>query len=292
MKGILLAGGSGSRLYPLTTITSKQLLPVYDKPLICYPLSTLMMLGITDILVISTPKDTPVIKDYLGDGSNLGITLSYAIQDEPKGIAEAFIIGEEFIGDDSVTLILGDNVFNFGPQIQSIASTLQSDMNGALIFGYYVTDPQRFGVIEYDENYEVLSLEEKPKHPKSNYAAVGLYAYDNNVVEYAKNLNVSARGELEITDLNLKYMEQGNLKALPFKRGIAWLDAGTPHSLLAAANYVEMIERMQGLKLCCPEEVAYRMGYISLNDLKNSLKNIKDCHYTDYLENHVISQKS
>ncbi len=291
MKGILLAGGSGSRLYPLTTITSKQLLPVYDKPLICYPLSTLMMLGITDILIISTPKDTPVIEDYLGDGADLGITLSYTVQDEPKGIAEAFVIGDEFIGDDPVTLILGDNIFNFGPQIQSIANTLQSDFDGALIFGYYVTDPQRFGVIEYDESYDVLSLEEKPKQPKSNYAAVGLYAYDNTVVEYAKNLKPSARGELEITDLNLKYLEKTALKALPFKRGIAWLDAGTPHSLLAAANYVEMIERMQGLKLCCPEEVAYRMGYISVNDLKQKIKNIKDCDYTEYLENHVIHQK-
>lgn len=291
MKGILLAGGTGSRLYPLTTITSKQLLPVYDKPLICYPLATLMMLGITEILIISTPQDTPVIKNYLGDGNKFGITLSYEIQDEPKGIAEAFIIGSDFIENDPVTLILGDNIFNFGPQIQSIAKSLQHGIDGALIFGYHVNDPARFGVIEYDKNYNVLSIEEKPQHPKSNYAAVGLYAYDNTVVNVAKNLKPSARGELEITDINLFYMQQKKIKAIPFKRGIAWLDAGTPQSLLAASTYVETMERMQGLKFCCLEEVAFNMGYITTNDLIKIINDMKNCDYKLYLENNVIVTK-
>lgn len=288
MKGILLAGGTGSRLYPLTTITSKQLLPVYDKPLICYPLSTLMMLGIRDILIISTPQDTPVIEDYLNDGSQLGLNISYKIQDEPKGIAEAFLIAEDFIGDDDVTLILGDNIFNIGKQIQTISQDIQSGVKGAQIFGYHVSDPERFGVIEFDDNYNVLSLEEKPEHPKSNFAAVGLYVYDNSVIEKTKSLEPSARGELEITDLNKKYIEESTLKATPFKRGVAWIDAGTPDSLLEASNYVAMMEKMQGLKLCCVEEVAYRMNFIKRNDLETLINNMKKSNYKHYLEKYVL----
>lgn len=287
MKGILLAGGSGSRLYPLTTITSKQLLPVYDKPMICYPLSTLMLLGIKEILIISTPEDTPRIQEYLGDGSKYGISLSYKVQDEPKGIAEAFTIGADFIGGDDVALILGDNIFHLGRQIQDLAQMAKGH-TGATIFGYHVSDPERFGVIEYDKNYNVLSLEEKPQVPKSNYAAVGLYFYDNKVVEYTKNLQPSARGELEITDLNLKYLAEGTLKAKPFKRGTAWLDAGTPDSLLEASNFIGMMERRQGLKISCLEEVAFNMGYISgaqLQDMINPMK--KGSDYRKYLE-HVL----
>ena len=287
MKGILLAGGSGTRLYPLTKITSKQLLPVYDKPMICYPLATLMLMGIKEILIISTPVDTPVIENYLGDGSQFGIKLSYKVQDEPKGITEAFVLGEDFIGDDNVALILGDNIFHLGKQTGEIAKRVQNH-SGALIFGYHVSDPERFGVIEYDKNYNVISLEEKPQKPKSNYAAVGLYFYDNKVVEYAKNLKPSARGEYEITDLNKKYLETGALKAQPFKRGTAWLDAGTPDSLLEASNFIAMMERRQGLKICCLEEVALNMDYISTEAFTALTSQLKEgSAYRKYLE-HVL----
>ncbi len=284
MKGILLAGGAGSRLYPLTQIVSKQLLPVYDKPMICYPLSTLMLFGIKDILIISTPKDTPNIEAYLGDGSHLGIRLSYKVQDEPRGIAEAFILAEDFIGEDTVSLILGDNIFHIGKQMQDISNDVQN-IDGAMIMGYHVRDPERFGVIEFDESYKVISLEEKPIMPKSHYAAVGLYFYDNKVVEYAKKLKPSARGELEITDLNNVYLNQGKLSARVFKRGAAWLDAGTPDSLLEASNFVEMLEKRQGLKISCLEEVALNKGFIDKSKFKELVHGIKKgSDYRQYLE--------
>lgn len=285
MKGIVLAGGSGTRLYPLTKITSKQLLPVYDKPMICYPLATLMLIGIKDILIISTPEDTPNIKNFFGDGSKFGINLSYKVQEAPKGIAEAFILGEEFIGDDECCLILGDNIFYMGELIKDLKNKV-SGQTGATIMAYHVKDPERFGVVEFrDEDHKVLSLEEKPKKPKSNYAAVGLYFYDNRVVEYAKNLKPSARGELEITDLNNVYLKDGELKVVLMKRGTAWLDAGTPESLLASSNYVGMVEQRQGLKIACLEEIAYRMDYINDNQLQSLIDELKDgIDYKEYLK--------
>jgi glucose-1-phosphate thymidylyltransferase len=285
-KGIVLAGGSGSRLYPLTNITSKQLLPVYDKPMICYPVATLMMLGIKDILIISTPEDTPNIMKYFKDGSKLGLNIEYKIQDKPQGIAQAFTIGEDFIGDDEVCLILGDNIFYMGEQINHIRDYIDDNSKGATIFGYHVPDASRFGVIEFnEETKEVLSIEEKPAKPKSNYAAVGLYFYDNEVVKMAKNLKPSKRGELEITDINKIYLENKTLKAIELKRGTAWLDAGTPESLLAASNYVGMIEQRQGLKISCLEEIAHKMGYLDDEGLKTIISEIKDgADYKNYLK--------
>jgi len=267
MKGIILAGGKATRLYPITKGVCKQMLPVYDKPLIYYPLSVLLLAGIKDILIISTPKDTPRFKDILGNGENLGISLSYIVQDEPKGIAEAFIIGADFIGSDAVSLILGDNIL-YGDGLGDLLKDAALLEKGALIFGYYVKDPERYGVIEFDKNFNVLSIEEKPEEPKSNWAATGLYFYDNAVVEIAKSLEPSARGELEITDVNNEYLKRDLLKTKPLSRGYAWLDTGTHDSLLDASLFIKTIEERQGLKIGCIEEVAYRKGYINADELR------------------------
>ena len=271
MKGIILAGGSGTRLYPLTKVTSKQLLPVYDKPMIYYPLSTLMLAGIRDILIISTPTDTPRFQDLLGDGSHFGIHLSYAVQPSPDGLAQAFLIGEEFIGDEPCAMILGDNIF-YGNDFSSILEKARRNAeNGrATVFGYYVPDPERFGVVEFDENEKVLSVEEKPEHPKSNYAITGLYFYPKGVSELAKQVRPSARGELEITTLNDMYLHRGILDAKIFGRGFAWLDTGTMESLLEAAEFVHMVEKRQGMKISAPEEIAFRFGWISTQELLES----------------------
>lgn len=268
MKGILLAGGAGTRLLPITTALSKQVLPVYDKPMIYYPLSILMLAGITDILIISTPRDVPVIRSVLGDGSKLGLSITYAEQPKPEGIAQAFIIGEKFIGNDPVCLVLGDNIFYAHDLIEQLekSSTLKNN-EGARVFAYHVSDPQRYGVIEFDKQYKALSIEEKPKSPKSSWAVTGLYFYDNNVINIAKSLKPSARGELEITDVNKAYLNQGNLAVELLGRGVAWLDTGTPDSLLSAAQFVQTIEKRQGLKVACIEEIAYRKGYISAQAL-------------------------
>jgi glucose-1-phosphate thymidylyltransferase len=273
MKGIILAGGSGTRLYPVTKSISKQIVPIYDKPMIYYPLSVLMLSGIKDILIISTPKDLPVFKDLLGDGSHIGLNLEYQIQKKPRGLADAFIVGEDFIGDDNVALILGDNVF-YGQSFTKILERAASLEEGATIFGYYVKDPTSFGVVEFDDNGKVLSLEEKPDEPKSNYAVPGLYFYDNTVVEKAKNLEPSDRGELEITDLNRKYLEEGNLMVEHFGRGMAWLDTGT---------HVEAIQKRQGLYISCIEEIAYRLGYIDSEQLKKLAKPLMKTNYGKYL---------
>ena len=283
MKGIILAGGSGTRLYPLTTVISKQLLPVYDKPMIYYPLSTLMLFGIKDILIISTPQDTPNIQKLFGDGKKYGLNLEYQIQNAPRGIAEAFIIGERFIGDDDVCLILGDNIFYMGDQLGRMNKDIQEN-KGAIVFGYHVPDPERFGVIEFDENRRVLSLEEKTKNPKSNYAAVGLYFYKNDVIEKARNLQPSARGELKITDLNNLYLQEGRLNVCFMRRGSAWLDAGTPDSLIDAGLYVQLIEKRQGLKISCIEEIAYRRGFINNQQMQNLISELKSSSYKNYLQ--------
>ena len=271
MKGIILAGGSGTRLYPLTKVTSKQLLPVYDKPMIYYPLSTLMLAGIRDILIISTPTDTPRFQDLLGDGSHFGIHLSYAVQPSPDGLAQAFLIGEEFIGDEPCAMILGDNIF-YGNDFSSILEKARRNAeNGrATVFGYYVPDPERFGIVEFDENEKVLSVEEKPEHPKSNYAITGLYFYPKGVSELAKQVRPSARGELEITTLNDMYLHRGILDAKIFGRGFAWLDTGTMESLLEAAEFVHMVEKRQGMKISAPEEIAFRFGWITPQELLES----------------------
>lgn len=286
LKGIILAGGKGKRLYPVTTAISKQLLPVYDKPMIYYPLSVLMLAGIREILIISTPRDVPLFHDLLGDGSHLGIKISYAIQKEPKGIAEAFIIGDKFIGEDNVALILGDNIF-FG---QSLTPTLKRCCQlkeGAIIFGYYVKNPHDFGVVEFDKNNNVISLEEKPLNPKSNYAVPGLYFYDQTVVEKVRKLQPSKRGELEITDLNKLYMQEQTLKIQLLGRGFAWLDTGTHDGLLNAANFVATIQKRQGLYIACLEEIAYRNGWITAKTLLESAERLYETDYGKYLMNLV-----
>jgi len=287
MKGIILAGGNATRLYPVTKGVCKQMLPVYDKPLIYYPLSTLMFAGIKDILIISTPKDTPRFKDLLGDGKDIGINLSYVIQKEPKGIAEAFIIGEEFIKDDNVCLILGDNIF-YGHGLTELLEQSFKKVDtegGSIIFGYWVKEPQRYAVVELDEEKRILNIEEKPKNPKSNYVVPGIYFCDNNVVEIAKNLKPSERGELEITDVINEYLKNKKLKIELMGRGYAWLDTGIHQTLLEAGNFVAAIEHRQGLKVACIEEVAYCKGYIDKEQILRLAKHLKNTHYGEYLEN-------
>lgn len=280
-KGIVLAGGAGSRLYPLTLVASKQLQPVYDKPMIYYPLSTLMRAGVQDILIISTPQDTPRFKDLLGDGSRFGIRLSYAVQPEPKGIAQAFLVGEEFIGGDAVSLILGDNIFYGKMGLTKIFSEFNG---GAKVFGYPVHDPERYGVVEFDKDGKAIGIEEKPAKPKSHYAVPGLYLYDNQVVELTKNLKPSARGELEITDVNVEYLKRGDLRVEKLERGIAWLDTGTHMSLLEASHFIGTLEARQGLKIACLEEIALRRGFVSKDQMRQIIDNTPKSSYRDYLE--------
>ena len=282
MKGIILAGGSGTRLYPLTKVTSKQLLPIYDKPMIYYPLSVLMNAGIREILIISTPDDTPRFESLLGDGRQFGIELSYAVQPSPDGLAQAFIIGEEFIGTDSVAMVLGDNIFH-GHGLTKRLQAAAAKESGATVFGYYVDDPERFGIVEFDEEGKAISLEEKPVHPKSNYCVTGLYFYDNRVVEYAKNLKPSARGELEITDLNKIYLENGELEVTLLGQGFTWLDTGTHESLVDATNFVKTVETHQHRKIACLEEIAYLRGWISRDELMETYEVLKKNQYGAYL---------
>ncbi|TAK87962.1 MAG: glucose-1-phosphate thymidylyltransferase [Betaproteobacteria bacterium] len=282
MKGIILAGGSGTRLYPVTQAISKQLLPVYDKPMVYYPLSTLMLARIRDILVVSTPEDTPRFESLLGGGEKWGIRLSYAVQPRPEGLAQAFLVGREFIGRDSVALVLGDNIF-YGHELTSLLKLGAERKNGATVFAYPVKDPERYGVVEFDLHGKAVSVEEKPKQPKSRYAIVGLYFYDNRVVEIASKLRPSARGELEITDVNRAYLERGELNVVPMGRGMAWLDTGTHETLLEAGHFIETIERRQGLKIACPEEIAYRMGFIGADDLRRLAEPLAKSGYGSYL---------
>ena len=285
MKGIILAGGAGTRLYPLTKVTSKQLLPVYDKPMIYYPLSTLMLAGIKDILIISTPQDTPRFRELLGDGRHFGVSLSYAVQPSPDGLAQAFIIGEEFIGDDTGAMVLGDNIFygeGFSHMLKNAVAA--ADEGKATIFGYYVNDPERFGIVEFDEDGKVLSVEEKPKNPKSNYCITGLYFYPKGVSKMAKDVKPSARGELEITTLNDMYLKQGDLRVELLGRGFAWLDTGTMDSLVDAADFVRMVEKRQGIKISAPEEIAYRYGWINREELMESAEQYGKSPYGEHLK--------
>ena len=282
MKGIILAGGSGTRLYPLTKAVSKQIMPVYDKPMIYYPLSILMLAGIRDILIISTPRDLPMFEDLFGTGEDLGLRMSYAVQETPRGLADAFIIGEEFIGDDNVALILGDNIF-YGQSFSKLLKEVSSREKGATIFGYYVRDPREYGVVEFDENGKALSIEEKPEHPKSNYAVPGLYFYDNDVVEIAKNVKPSARGEIEITSVNNAYLERGDLRVETMGRGFAWLDTGNNDALLDAADFVAAFQKRQGLYISCSEEIAYKRGFITREQLVKLAEPLLKTNYGKYL---------
>jgi glucose-1-phosphate thymidylyltransferase len=282
MKGIILAGGSGTRLYPVTHVVSKQLLPIYDKPMVYYPLSTLMLAGIRDILVISTPEDTPRFQALLGDGNKWGLKLSYAVQRRPEGLAQAFLVGKEFIGRDPVALVLGDNIFH-GHDLATLLGKAAARTTGATVFAYPVKDPERYGVVEFDAQGAAISIEEKPKAPKSRYAVVGLYFYDNRVVEIASKLRPSARGELEITDVNRAYLQSGQLDVIPMGRGMAWLDTGTHETLLEAAQFIETMERRQGLKIACPEEIAYRMGFITAAALRELAEPLSKSGYGQYL---------
>jgi glucose-1-phosphate thymidylyltransferase len=290
MKGIILAGGSGTRLWPVTQVVSKQLLPVYDKPMVYYPLSVLMLAGIRDILVISTPQDTPRFRELLGDGGQWGIRLSYTVQPSPDGLAQAFILGKDFIGSDPVALILGDNLF-YGHDLAALARRAAERKKGATVFAYRVHDPERYGVVEFDASGRAISLEEKPKQPQSNYAVVGLYFYDNRVVDVAARLKPSARGELEITDVNRQYLEWGELDVTTMGRGYAWLDTGTHESLLEASHFIETIERRQGLKIACPEEIAFRSGYIDAAQLEAVARPLAKSSYGQYLMQ-VLAEKT